>query len=77
MIKTETVIIDNREFVRTYSDEGKYVVREGISYEEAYDPAEFNRTYTEGDIIVHNGEVFDDMELSDDQIASILTGGTL
>ena len=51
MIVTETIYIDDREFTKTYSSSGKYVVRDGISYEEAVDPAEFGRTYTEGDYI--------------------------
>lgn len=51
MIRTETFYIDDREFTRNYSDAGRYVVRDGVSYEEACDPAEFGRTYTEGDII--------------------------
>lgn len=51
MIRTETHTIDGREFIRTYSDAGRYVVRDGISYDEAWDPAEFGRTYTEGDLI--------------------------
>lgn len=51
MIITENVVINEREFVRTVSDSGRYVVREGVSYEEAYDPAEFGRTYTEGELI--------------------------
>lgn len=51
MIITETLMIDEREFTKAYSDEGRYVVRDGISYEEAYDPSEFHRTYTEGDMI--------------------------
>lgn len=36
---------------KTYSDEGRYVVRDGVSYDAAIDPAELNRQYTEGDII--------------------------
>lgn len=52
MIRTETLTIDNREFTRTYSDSGRYVVRDGISYEEAVDPAELGRTYTEGELIL-------------------------
>lgn len=36
---------------KTYSDEGRYVVRDGIAYDTAIDPAELNRQYTEGDII--------------------------
>ena len=51
LIKTENYYINNVLFTRTYSDSGRYVVRDGISYNEAHDPAEFNRVYTEGDII--------------------------
>ena len=51
MIRTETYEINGVPFVRTYSDAGRYVVRDGVSYDEANDPAEFNRQYTEGDII--------------------------
>lgn len=47
MIKTEMI----GDLIRTYSDEGRYVVRDGISYEEAVDPPQFNRQYTEGDVI--------------------------
>lgn len=49
MIKQETYQINGRNFIRTYSDSNRYVVREGVSYSEANDPAEFDRTYTEGD----------------------------
>ena len=38
-------------YTRTYSDSGRLVVRDGESYSEAIDPAEFGRTYTEGDLI--------------------------
>ena len=51
MIQTETFYINNREFTRTYSDANRYVVRDGVSYSEACDPAEFGRTYTEGDLM--------------------------
>ena len=51
MIQTEQLTINNTSFIRTYSDANRYVVRDNISYEEAVDPAEFNRTYIEGDII--------------------------
>ena len=51
MIRTENFTINERTFVRTYSDSGRYVVRDGISYSEACDPAELGRTYTEGDVI--------------------------
>ena len=51
MIRTENFTIGEKQFIRTYSNAGRYVVRDGISYEGACDPAEFGRTYTEGDVI--------------------------
>lgn len=52
MIQTETVTLNDEEFIRTYSDLGHYIhggVPEG-DYAEAIDPAELGRTYTETDI---------------------------
>lgn len=49
MIRVETVVIDGKEFTHTWSDSGKMVVRNGVSYDEAYDPSEFYRTYEEGE----------------------------
>ena len=51
MIVTEKYKIKDRDFVRTYSDAGRYVLRDGVEYEEACDPAEFGRQYTEGDLM--------------------------
>ena len=51
MIRQENLQIDGQEFIRTYSDDNRYVVRDDISYSEAVDPAEFNRVYTEGDVM--------------------------
>jgi len=51
MIKTEQFYIGERLFNRVYSDSGHYVVRDGVEYSEACDPAEFGRTYTEGNLI--------------------------
>ena len=48
MIKTESLTINGRAFTKTYSDSGRYVVREDVEYSEAIDPSELNRTYTEG-----------------------------
>lgn len=50
MIVTENFKVGERDFIRTYSNSGRYVVRDGVSYSEACDPAEFGRTYTEGDL---------------------------
>ena len=49
MIKTENLTINGKSFIRTYSDNGFMVEREGVRYSEAIDPAEFNRQYTETD----------------------------
>ena len=47
MIKTEDMRSNGKRFVRTYSNTGFMVEREGVRYAEAIDPAEFNRQYTE------------------------------
>jgi hypothetical protein len=51
MIVQEHFDVNGRDFIRTYSDAGRYVVRDGEEYSEACDPAEFGRTYTEGDLM--------------------------
>lgn len=56
MIKVETFYINDREFTRTYSDEHRFVVRDGVAYEEACDPSIFGRTYIEGDPIPNFSE---------------------
>ena len=50
-IVTENFEINGVPFVRTSSNVGRYVVRDGISYEEACDPAEYGRVYTEGELM--------------------------
>ena len=50
MIVTEQLIINDRQFTKTYSDSGYMIERDGAQYSEAIDPAEFGRTYTETDI---------------------------
>ena len=49
MIITENLTIGGRAFIKTYSDEGYMVERDGVRYSEAIDPAEFGRQYTETD----------------------------
>lgn len=66
--------VNGRDFVRTTSDSGCYVVRDGVSYSEACDPAELGRTYTEGDL--KPPEEQDTEELTDKAAAyDILVGG--
>jgi len=53
MIVQETYELNGRQFIRTYSDAGRYVVG-GVpsgEYVEANDPAELGRTYTEGELM--------------------------
>jgi hypothetical protein len=49
MIITEELTINGRDFIKTYSDAGYMVERDGVRYAEAIDPAEFGRTYIETD----------------------------
>ena len=51
MIVQEHFDVNGIDFIRTTSDAGRYVVRDGVSYSEACDPAEFNRIYTEGSLM--------------------------
>lgn len=68
MIQTEHYKVGEADFIRTYSDAGRYVVRDGVSYEEACDPAEFGRIYTEGDVIP-------DTDTDAEEILDIILGG--
>ena len=45
--------VNGRDFIRTYSDSGRYVAggEPYGEYSEACDPAEFGRTYTEGELM--------------------------
>ena len=70
MIITELFDINGRSFTRTYSDDHRYVVRDGEEYEVAEDPTEFGRVYEEGDKIPYYEE-----EISNEELADILLGG--
>lgn len=70
MIKTETITINDKQYTRTYSDAGM-MIHGGMpeaNYDEAVDPAELGRVYTETDIPIE-GE-----EAEAEEIVSILTG---
>jgi len=70
MIVTETYELNGRQFIRTYSDANRYVVRDGIEYGEANDPAEFGRTYTEGNLMTD-----EEIESNAREILDIIFGG--
>lgn len=59
--------VNGRDFIRTYSDAGRAVVRDGEEYSEACDPAEFGRTYTEGELMPED-------ESEAEEILNILMG---
>lgn len=53
MIVQEHFTVSGIDYIRTYSDAGRYVVggEPYGEYNEATDPAEFGRQYTEGDLM--------------------------
>lgn len=68
MIKTETITIGEKQFIRTYSDKGM-MIHGGMpeaDYSEAIDPAELGRTYTETGIPIEGDTA--------EAIVDILTG---
>lgn len=71
MIRTETYMLGEREFTRTWSDANRYVVREGEEYTEANDPSELGRVYAEGRVIPSD----DDVPTEEQAILDILLGG--
>lgn len=58
MIQTETFTINNHELIRTYSDAGFKIRKNGTDeiYDEAIDPAGSGRTYVETDEPVETPE---------------------
>ena len=71
-IRTETYMIGERQFTRTWSDANRYVVGgfpEG-EYIEANDPTDLGRTYAEGNPIPP-----EEVEAQAQAILDILLGG--
>ena len=58
MIKTEayTTRPDGVKLIRTYSDSGMMIERDGVLYCEAIDPVESHRAYIETELTVDNSE---------------------
>lgn len=71
MIVQEHFDVSGRDFVRTYSDAGRYVMRDGVEYSEACDPAEFGRVYTEGELMPP-----EDIAAQAEEVLNILMGVT-
>lgn len=47
MVITETIIINEKEFVRNYSSLGYFIERDGMKFAEAIDPVGSDRVYVE------------------------------
>ena len=54
MIKTELIMVNERQLRRTWSDAGFMIERDGAVYSEAVDPVEIDRVYTETDMPVES-----------------------
>lgn len=71
MIRTETFTINGISYTRTWSDAGM-MIHGGVpeaDYDEAVDPAELGRVYTETDIPIEG-------ETEAEEVLAILTGET-
>ena len=62
MIITENLTINGKAFVKTYSDSGFMVERDGVRYDEAIDPAELGRMYTETDALIEREDAMIETE---------------
>ena len=73
MIVTETLTINGRTFIRTYSDSGYMIKQDGTGamYSEAIDPADSGRTYTETDELIEGETDTEDYKTA----FEIITGG--
>lgn len=63
MIKTESLVINGMSFIRTYSDLGRKVERDEVLYDEAIDPADSGRTYTESTEMIDAEEDMTESEI--------------
>ena len=77
MIKIETITINGRTLVRTYSDANRMIRQDstGNIYSDAVDPVGSGRTYTETDIAIERTEEERMAQLEEDSKAlKILLG---
>lgn len=63
MIKTESLVINSTSFIRTYSDLDRKVERDGVLYDEAIDPVDSGRTYTESTEMIDTEEDVTESEI--------------
>ena len=72
MLKTENVTFGEKEYVRTWSDLALMLERDGALYEEAVDPVDSGRTYTETEWPIEDGEA---EALEEDYLAALVRLG--
>lgn len=63
MIVKENIEISGKQFVKTFSNAGNYIERDGAKYSEAIDPVEIPREYTETDVPIE--EETEDLTVTD------------
>lgn len=58
MIITENIVINGSNYIHTYSDSGVKIRQDGtgVIYDDAIDPAETGRTYTETELLIEEDE---------------------
>ena len=63
----EEITINNKQFIKTYSDKKVLIERDGIQYAEAIDPTDLatERNYTETEVDIEQPE---DAELAEDEL---------
>ena len=66
MLVKENIEIGGRAFVKTYSDAGFYIERDGVKYSEAIDLADIPREYIETDEPISPTEEPDETKLKSD-----------
>lgn len=65
LIKQELIVINNKRFIRTYSDSNKYIIQQptNIKYGEAIDVENTHYTYIESDkdieTVLRDGETLE------------------
>ena len=63
----ENITLNNKEYVKNYSDKGYLIERDGIQYAEAIDPIEYaeERVYTETDIFIDGTDEATELDYQD------------
>lgn len=68
---------DGVRLVKTYSDAGLYIERDGVVYGEAIDPEELGRVYTETDQLIETEESETEYGISEEAYNKIIDDYTL